>query len=234
MEVNEEVLLDANQLAEGHDVFALADLQVSPGQDILAFGVDTKGDRDFFTFYFKDLKTGELYSDVIPDVHRLTAWANDNKTLYYVRNNRMYSHYLGADPSEDKFFLEDVSFIKSEKYVLIFSVRYQWDWKGYLDLSNPTGQINEIVPPKLGYQCYRLSHSRDKFYFLDNGHLMELPVGGSKLEDASKVILLSEDVDIKYFEVFKDHLVLWEKKNGATKCHIVSLVDGREHYLDFR
>ena len=62
---------------------------------------------------------------------------------------------------------------------------------------------------------------------------MELPVGGSKLEDASKVILLSEDVDIKHFEVFKDHLVLWEKKNGATKCHIVSLVDGREHYLDF-
>ena len=236
MEVGEEVLLDANQLAEGHEVFALADLQVSPGQDILAYGVDTAGDRDFFTFYFKDLRTGELYSDVIPDVHRLTAWANDNKTFYYVRNNHMYRHCLGTNPSEDKFFIEDVSFIyktKSEKYVLIFSVRYPWDWKGYLDLSDPTGQINEIVPPKLGYQCFRPEHHRDKFYFFNEGRLMEFPVGSAKLEDESIVNIHQEDVNINDLEVFKDHLVLWEKKNGATKCHIVSLVDGREHYLDF-
>lgn len=236
MEVNEEVLLDAGQLAEGHDVFALADLQVSPGQDILAFGVDTTGDRDFYTFYFKDLKTGELLSDIIPDVHRLTAWANDNRTLYYVRNNRMYSHCLGTDPSEDKFFLEDVSFLyktKSDRYVLIFSVHYPWDWKGYLDASDPTGQINEIIPPKLGYRCIWPEHSGDKFYFRNDGRLLEIPVGSAKLEEASEVILPSEDVDIGHFEVFKDHLVLWEKKNGATNLHIVSLIDGMEHYLDF-
>ncbi len=236
MEADEEVLLDANQLAEGHDVFALADMQVSPGQDILAYGVDTTGDRDFFTFYFKDLKTGELLSDVIPDVHRLTAWANDNRTLYYVRNNRMYSHYLGTDPSEDKFFLEDVSFLyktKSDKYVLIFSVRYPWDWKGYLDAGDPTGQINEIIPPKLGYQCILLEHSGDKFYFLNDGRLLEIPVGSAKLEDESDVIFPQEDVNIEHFEVFKDHLVLWEKKDGMTNLHIVSLIDGMEHYLDF-
>jgi oligopeptidase B len=236
MEADEEVLLDANQLAEGHDVFALADMQVSPGQNILAYGADTTGDRDFFTFYFKDLKTGELFSDVIPDIHRLTAWANDNKTFYYVRNKRMYSHCLGTDPSEDKFFLEDVSFLyktKSDRYVLIFSVRYPFDWKGYLDADDPIGQIKEIVPSKLGYQCVWPEHSGDKFYFLNDGRLLEIPVGSAKLEDASVVLFPPEDVDIEHFEVFKDHLVLWEKKNGATKLHIVSLIDGIEHYLDF-
>lgn len=236
IEAEEEVLLDANQLAEGHDVFALADFQVSPGQDILAYGVDTTGDRDFFTFYFKDLKTGELLSDVIPDAHHLTAWANDNKTLYYVRNNRMYSHYLGTDPSEDKFFLENVSFLyktKSDKYVLIFSTRYPFDWKGCLDAGDPTGQINKIVSPKLGYQCIWLEHSGDKFYFLNDGRLMEIPVGSAKLEDESEVIFTQDDVHINHFEVFKEHLVLWEKKSGMTKLHIVSLIDGREHYLDF-
>ncbi|MGB6865608.1 MAG: oligopeptidase B, partial [Candidatus Aminicenantaceae bacterium] len=236
METDEEVLLDANLLAEGHDVFALAEMQVSTGQDILAYGVDTTGDRDFFSFYFKDLKTGEILSDVIPDAHRLTAWANDNRTLYYVRNNRMYSHCLGTDPSTDKFFLEDVSFLyktKSEKYVLIFSDRYPWDWKGYLGASDPTGQINEIAPPKLDYQCIRMEHSGDKFFFLDNGHLMEIPVGSVKPEDESKIVFPHEDVNIEHFEVFKDNLVLWEKKNGVTKLHIVSLIDGKEHYLDF-
>jgi len=236
MEADEEVLLDANQLAEGHDVFALAELQISPGQDILAYGVDTTGDRDFFIFYFKDLKTGVLFSDVIPGAHHLTAWANDNKTLYYVRNNHMYSHCLGTDLSEDKYFLEDVSYLyktKSGQYILIFSVRYPWDWKGYLDAGDPNGQINKIAPPELDYQCFRLEHIGDKFYFLDNGRLMEISVRNSKLEDEPEVIFNQEDVSIGNFEVFKDHLVLWEKKNGMTKLHIVSLIDGREHYLDF-
>jgi oligopeptidase B len=236
LKADEEVLLDANQLAEGHDVFALADLQVSPGQDILAYGVDTTGDRDFPTFYFKDLKTGEILPDVIPDVHRLTAWANDNRTLYYIRNKRMYSHCLGTDPSEDRFFLEDVSFLyktKSDKYVLIFSDRYPWDWKGYLDAGDPTGQINEIIPTKLGYRCFRPEHSGDKFYFRNDGRLLEIPAGSTRLEEASEVIPSSEDVDIGLFGVFKDHLVLREEKNSATKLHIVSLIDGREHYLDF-
>jgi oligopeptidase B len=237
MEAVEEVLLDANQLAEGHDVFALADFQVSPGQDILAYGVDTTGDRDFFTFYFKDLKTGELLSDVIPDAYHLTAWANDNKTLYYIRNKRMYGHYLGTDLSEDKFFLENVSFLyktKSDQYVLIFSDRYPWDWKGYLDADNPNGPINEITPPKPDTQYYGLEHIGDKFYFLDNGRLMEMSIMNTKQEEASKVIFHEEDASISSFEIFKDHLVLWEKKDATTRIRIISLRDGREHYLDFR
>ena len=237
MEADEEVLVDADQLAKGHDVFALADMKINPGQDILAYGVDTTGDRDFFTFYFKDLKTGELLPDIIPDVHHLTAWANDNRTLFYVKNNRMYSHRLGTDPSEDKFFLEDVSFLlktKSGKYVLIFSVRYPWDWKAYLDADDPTGKINKIEPSKLGYQCIWLDQSGDKFYFLDDGRLMEIPVGCAKLDYEAEVIFAPEDVNIEHFEVFKDHLVLWEKKNWITNLRIVSLINGREHYMDFR
>ena len=236
MEIGEEILLDANQLAEGHEVFALADFQVSPGQDILAYGVDTTGDRDFFTFYFRDLNTGKLYPDVISDVHRLTAWANDNKTLYYVRDNRMYSHYLGDDPPEDKFLLEDVSFLyktKSDKYVLAFSSRYGWDWKGYLDADDPTSQVNKIVPSSHGYQCLWPEHRGDKFYYLNDHRLMEVPVGSAKLEDESQLTLDQEDLYIQHFEVFKDYLVLWEKKKGATRCRIVAMADGRQHYLVF-
>ena len=236
MEAEEEALLDAEGLAEGQDVFSLADLQASPEQDILAYGVDTAGERDFYTFYFKDLKTGELLSDVIPDVHRLTAWANDNRTFYYVKNNRLYGHRLGTDPSEDKFFLEGVSFIhktKSARYILIFSDRFPWDWKGYLDAGDPTTQINEIRPPKFGYHCLGLEHSGDKFYFLNADRLLEIPVGRTKVEEAIEAILPSANFKIEHFEVFKDHLVLWEKKYGARKLRIVSLIEGREHDLNF-
>jgi len=241
MEADEEVLLDADQLAEGYDNFTLAPFQVSPGQDILAYGVDTTGSRDFFTFYFKDLKTGELLPDVIQNVHHLTAWANDDRTLFYVRNNRMYSHCLGTISSEDTLLLEDVSFIlktKTNRYILMFSVRYPWEWKGCLDADDPSGQINEIIPPKLGYQCYGLSHSGDKFYFFNSyqsrdNRLMEIKIGSASLEDASVVVSTREDTDLQDFTVFKDHLVLNVRKNGLTQLHIVSLLDGKEHYVDF-
>jgi oligopeptidase B len=241
MEADEEVLLDADQLAEGYDNFALAPLEISPGQDILAYGVDSEGSRDIFTFYFKDLKTGELLPDVIPDIHHHTAWANDNKTLFYVRNNRMYSHRVGTNSSEDTLLLEDVSLIlktKTKRYILMFSVRYPWEWKGFLDADDPSGQINEIEPPKLGYQCLWLSHSGDKFYFLNsyqssNNRLMEIPVGSASLEDASVVVSSLEDTDLQDFAVFKDHLVLNERKNNLTQLHVISLLDGTEHYVDF-
>lgn len=232
----EEILLDANQLAEGHAVFALADFQMSPRQDVLAYGVDKTGDRDFFTFYFKDLETGELLSDVIHEAHHLTAWANDNKTLYYVRKHRMYSHYLGTDPSEDKFVLENVSFLyksKSDQYVLIFSDRYPWDWKGYTNADNPNGQIHLITPPAPDSQCFELEHAGNKFYFLDKGRMMEIPVGSTNLEDRSEAIFPHDDAQITHFEVFKEHLVMWVNDNGITKLSVVSLVDKKEHCLDF-
>ncbi len=241
MQADEEVLLDTDQLAEGYDSFTLAPLQVSPGQNILAYGVDKTGSRDFFTFYFKDLKTGELLPDVIQDVNHNTAWANDNRAFFYVRNNRMYSHCLGTISSEDTLLLEDVSFIlktRTNRYILVFSVRYPWEWKGYLDADDPSGHINEIVPPKLGYQCLWLSHSGDKFYFLNNyqspnNRLMEIKIGSATLEDASVVISVREDTDFQDFTVFKDHLVLNERKNGLTQLRIVSLLDGKEHYVNF-
>ena len=236
MEADEEIILDADRLAEGHDVFAMASFEISPEQDILAFGMDTTGDRDFFTFYFKDLETGGLLPDVIPDIHRLTAWSNDNRTFFYVRNNNMYSHCLGTAISEDKFWVDDVSFLvktKSNKFIVIFSTRYPYDWKGYLDADDPKGRINEIVPSEQGIKCVGLSHCGDRFYFLAAGRLMGIPVGSTNLDDESEVVFSGGDVEVIHFELFKDYLALWERKNGMTNLRVVSLMEGREHSLDF-
>jgi oligopeptidase B len=235
LNANEEVLIDVDRLAKKYDNFALAPLELNPEQDILAYGVDTTGNRNIWTIYFQDLKTGELFPEFIPEVHHLTAWANDNMTFFYVRKNQVYSHLLGTDPSEDRFLLEHIRYLykcKSAKYILMFSDFGPWQWKGYLDADISMGHFNEIKPSKQNYKCFRLDHSGDKFYFLNNG-LMEIPVGSRKLEDASTIFSPPEDVNIDHLEVFKDHLVLKEKKNGLPQLHIVSLKDGKEHFVDF-
>ncbi|MEM7262201.1 MAG: hypothetical protein AAF488_09440, partial [Planctomycetota bacterium] len=76
---DEQVLLDGNALAEGHDFFSMSSGEVSPNGQQLAFGVDTVG-RRFYTLRFKDLTTGKFHPEEIHDVTRNVAWAADNRT----------------------------------------------------------------------------------------------------------------------------------------------------------
>ncbi|MDH3459248.1 MAG: oligopeptidase B, partial [Gemmatimonadota bacterium] len=108
MDAAEDVMLDANKLAEGHGFFAVGNWDVSEGRDILAFATDTVG-RRIYTVQFKNLRTGELYPDVLDSVTSNIAWANDNKTLFYtkqdpqtLRSHLIYRHELGMDSSNDQ------------------------------------------------------------------------------------------------------------------------------------
>jgi protease II len=102
----EEILLDANQAAEGFAYFQLGVFAPSPDHSLLAYSVDTEGDEDF-TVCFKDLRTGELLSDRIANTYYSLEWAADNRTVFYNvldaarRPYKVFRHTLGAHPSND-------------------------------------------------------------------------------------------------------------------------------------
>ena len=133
-EPKDELMVDANELAKGHDYFSLGSWAVSTGQDILAFATDTQG-RRIYTVQFKDLKTGTLLPDVIESVTGNMAWANDNRTLFYARQDQhtlrsyqIYRHVLGTPPSTDVLVYEEpdetfsvfVTKSKSRRFLLIY------------------------------------------------------------------------------------------------------------------
>jgi oligopeptidase B len=64
----EEVLLDGNELAEGKAFFSLGALAVSPDEKRLAYSTDFSGDERY-TLRIKDLATGEVLPDEVPDTH---------------------------------------------------------------------------------------------------------------------------------------------------------------------
>ena len=82
----EEVLLDVDQLAEGHAYYAVGGLEVSPDNTLLAFAIDTVSRRQY-TIHIKNLKTGEWLPDQIPSTNGNLVWANDNKTIFYTAND---------------------------------------------------------------------------------------------------------------------------------------------------
>src|SRR5438093_12153891 len=131
----EEIMIDANVLAEGKSTFLIRAWDVSSAGDILAFAADTTG-RRLSAIRFKKLRTGEMLSDVIPRSIGGIAWAEDNRTIFYtkpdavsVRPYQVYRHTLGtlasADPrvyeDRDETYYVGVSKTKSRAYIMIQS-----------------------------------------------------------------------------------------------------------------
>jgi protease II len=102
----EEVLLDLNVLAEGHEFLGLGVFEVSDNNRLLAYGVDTTGYRQY-TLQVKDIASGNL----LPfRAERVTsaAWASDSRTLFYVvedevtkRSWQLYRHVFGTEEAAE-------------------------------------------------------------------------------------------------------------------------------------
>lgn len=250
LKAEEEILLNVNEMAEGYGFYHVAGLTVSTNNNLIAFGVDTVSRRKY-TIHFKDLTTGEILPDEIPNTAGQAAWANDNKTVFYsikddsLRSYKIFKHILGSEVSADKeiFHEKDVTFdtyvykCKSKKYLFIasnstLSTEYQ-----YLDADSPDGKFKIIQPREKDLE-YNVDHYKDKFYIrtnLDakNFRLVETPVNKTSKENWTEVIPHREDVLLEGFEIFKNFLVVSERKDGLIQLRVIKW-DGREdHYIDF-
>jgi oligopeptidase B len=254
LESPEEVLLDVNQLAEGHGFFAVMGFQVSPRHDLLAFAVDTVG-RRIATLRFKNLVTGEFLGDVIPNVTGNVVWANDNRTVFYTRQHpttlrwyRIYRHVLGTDPVRDVLVHEELDSTfnaqvfrtRSGKFLMIRSSQTLADEYRFLDADRPEGQFRVLLPRERGHE-YEVDHAGEWFYLRTNHdarnfRLVRLPVsaaGSAGKGSWEEVIPHREDVLLEGFTVFKDHLVLTERRNGLRRLRVRAHDGGDDHYLDF-
>src|ERR1044071_8043148 len=110
---NEEILLNVNEMAKGHDYYSIIGLQVSEDNNLLAFGEDSVSRRRY-TIYVKDLKSGKIVDTPIANTEGGVTWANDNKTFFYtkkdsltLRSRWIVRHQLGADYKQDPNVFEE-------------------------------------------------------------------------------------------------------------------------------
>ncbi len=251
MDAAEEIMLDVNELAEGHEYFAVAGRQVSNNNKILAFAEDNQG-RRIYTLRFKNLETGEFYDDEISGVTSNMAWANDNKTLFYTRQDKttlrwdkIYRHELGTPVEDDVLVFNETedtfsTFVyrtKSKAYLIIGSSQTLSDEYRYLDANNPGGQFQVVQPRERGLE-YSVDHYGDYFYIgtnLDakNFRLVRTPVGKTNKQHWEEVLPHREDVLFEGFDIFQDFLVVSERKNGLMELRIRPWDGSAEHYIDF-
>lgn len=247
----EEIMLDANNLAAGQKFFSVRGLEVTPDNALLAYAVDTVG-RRFYAIHFKNLETGAVLSDTIPDVTGNLAWANDGRTLFYtkqdpvtLRSYRVYRHTLGADPADDELVFEEadetfscsVFKTKSNAYIMIASRHTLSDEYRYVSADEPTGAFAVVHPRERDLE-YSVDHYQNKFYIRTNWNaknfrLMAAPVTATTKEHWTEVIPHRDDVLLTDIDIFKDHLVVSERKDGLRQIRIRPWSGDTEHYLRF-
>ena len=249
----EEIMIDANALAEGKATFLIRAWEVSSGEDLLAFAADTTGGR-VSSIRFKNLHTGEMLSDVIPRAIGGIAWAEDNRTLFYtkpdsvsVRPYQVYRHKLGTPAATDQMVYEDkdetyyvgVSKTKSRAYIMIQSSQTMATEYSYIRADQPDAPFKVIFPRERGHE-YHANHFGDYFYILSNDHaknfrLMRTPVARPGRDNWEEVIPHRADVLLEDFEFFKDYLVLTERTDGLVQLRVRPWTGGgqNEYYLDF-
>jgi len=247
----EEIMIDVNDWAKGHDYFSLTNLSVSPNNKFLAFSVDTLS-RRIYTIKIKDLQTGELLMDEIHGTEDAVAWANDNATFFYTVKNEITllsehidRHILGTPQTDDvRVYTEkDDSFYigvgrsKSDKYIIIYNSSTLVSDYYILNANDPLGKFRQFSPRETEHE-YTIEHYNDKFYIVTNWkainfRLMETPENATAKQNWKEVIPHRKDVMVSGIDVFADHLVISERRYGLRQIRVIDQRNGNEHYMDF-
>ena len=250
LEAEEETLLDQNVLAEGHEYLEIGVYKISPSHQLLAYSTDTTG-AESYTLYVKDLNTGQLLADQIPNTYYSVEWSNDNQALFYTtldtakRPYKLYRHQLGSDPAADvliyhetdeSFFL-DVSKTRSKAYLLMELENINTSEVHYLEADQPTGDF-KVISPRQPELEYSVEHHGDQFLIVTNADavnfkLMRVSVDNPSMENWEAVIPHREAVKLDSVSAFQNHLVIAEREGGLQKIRVRNLITGEEHSVDF-
>ncbi|WP_236652773.1 S9 family peptidase [Chitinophaga vietnamensis] len=249
LEADEQIVLNVNELAQGHAYCQVAGISVSPDTKMLAYGIDTVSRRRY-VLRFKNLETGEALKDEIHETTGNAIWANDNKTVFYttkdtvtLRADRIMRHALGNAQNKEMFHEKDETFdvsvakTKSGKYIVINSSSTLSSENLILDAAKPDGEFR-IFQPRQKDMLYDVDHKDDKFYVRTNWNalnfrLMECPLDKTSRENWKELIPHRSDVLLEDLSLFKDYMVLEERKNGLTQLRIINTKTHQEKYLPF-
>lgn len=239
----EEILLDLNQLAEGHDYMLLGAFEVSPSHQILAFAYDTAGNEEY-TVRFKDLNAGSLFEDVITQTNGDIVWANDNRTLFYTtedetyRPNRVWKHTLGSSGADtvilqedDQAFYVGVSRTRSDKYILIGIGSNTTSEYWYLDADKPNSAL-KVIEPRSHQVEYWVDHHDKHFYLTTNADnaqnfkLVRAPVDRPGKRNWVEVIGHRPEIKLDGVDCFAEYMAIYERRNGLQTVGIRSMKDG--------
>lgn len=252
LEGNEELLMDENERAKGHTYYDLGSLEISNDNNLLAYSEDTVS-RRLYVIRFRDLTNGKEFEEVLQNTTGEAVWASDNKTVFYVDKDtetlmerKVYRHVIGTPQSKDVLVFEEkdeefslsIGKTKSKKYIEIVSNSTLSTEVLLLDADKPEGKFVPFLPREEDHE-YSLTHDGVNFFVVTNWkaknfRLMQTtkPFSTNK-NDWKEVIAHRKDVLLEGMDIFKNFMVVEERKEGLLNMRFINRNTKEEHYLNF-
>jgi len=230
-----QLLLDEVALADGKDYFRLGTLSVSPNANLMAYAVDEDG-SEHFTARIKDLQTGELLDDIIPDTLSSLVWRADSGALVYGlvndqwRTDNARLHILGT-PVEDDIelyhedddgFRVDIGLTSSEKFIVIATGDHETSEIRLVPTDDPQATPILISPRRKGRE-YDVEEHDGTLYILTNDEHINFRLATADIAtpgDWTTLIAGSGDFYITGITAFKKFYVLEGRKDGLDEIQI--------------
>ncbi|WP_300676954.1 S9 family peptidase [Nocardioides sp.] len=240
----EEVLLDLDALATGHDFFSLGGSAVSPTTSLLAWAVDVVGDERY-TIRVKDLATGEELPDVITGAMGGATWDRDGASFFYStvdeswRPDKVWRHRLGTAQAEDELvfhepderFWSGLGRTRTDRFLMIESGAKITTEIRFLDLDAPETGWQVFAAREEGVE-YSLEHAvlggEDVFLVHHNAtgadfEIAVAPIAPTPREQWRPLIAHDPAVRLEGVDAFETHLVVHQRSGGLTQLRILDL-----------
>jgi oligopeptidase B len=246
---DEEILLNVNELAEGHAYYKAGGLSVSPNNKLLAYGEDTVS-RRIYTIRVKNLETGENLNIELKGTTGSCTWGDDNQTLFYtlrdettLRSSKIMSYNILTGEEKIRYIEQDDTFncgvykSKSRKYIIIgcgasITTEYR-----FLPAAKPNAEFVVFQPRIRGIE-YSISHFDNKWYVLTNWEaknfkLMETDEVLTSRENWKEVIPHRDETLLEGIETYRNYLVLEERTAGQNHIRVIDHKNNSDSYLEF-
>ncbi|RZA21346.1 MAG: S9 family peptidase, partial [Lysobacteraceae bacterium] len=243
----EQVLLDVNALAAGKDYYAVSGRNISQDNRLLAYGDDTNGRRQY-TLRVKDLQTGETLPDTIPGTAGYVAWADDNKTFFYIENDpetllstKVRKHVLGTDPKDDVLVYEEtddtfymgVGRTRDDRYIVIGMESTVSAELRYTSAATP-GAF-EVLAPRARDVEYDADHHGGRWVIRTNADgaknfkIVTAADGATSRKQWKDWIAHDPQVFVEDVELFDGYAAIAERSGGLERVRILKDDGGSEY-----
>lgn len=245
----EEVLLDENALAESVTMAGVTVLSVSPDHRHLLFGIDALGDGRS-TLFVKDLATGALLPEAIPDAAAEVAWS-DESTFFCLRldrDNRPFQvlrHRLGTRSRDDRVMHaeEDPAFrlslrrSESGRFLFLTAHGRSCSDAWWLPCAATHVGFARLVPRVPGVEVFPTHQGRHVYLLTNedapNSRLVRAPVAAAGSGPWETVLAHRPDVRLLHVQAFARHLAVHEREAGVPHLRVIDTATGDAHRIGF-
>ncbi len=239
----EQVLLDSNREAEGHDYFSLGSFDVSGDGSRLVFAVDTVGDERYL-LRVRDLTTGENLADEVPNTFAGAIFDATGDHIFYTtvddtwRPDTVWRHTIGTPASADvtvhhepdeRFWL-GIDLTRSRQLLVIEAGSKITSEAWVLPADDPTGEFRSVWPRRVGVE-YSVEHAvidgADRLLIVHNHDALDFELVDVALADPTgeRRVLVphSPGTRIESVAAFAGHLVLEYRREALPRVSVAVL-----------